>query len=59
MTTDYRNPKIAESMKVMGFVQRFGVGLQIADKELGRNGNPPLEFQFEPTYVQVTIRKRI
>jgi len=58
-TTDYRNPRIAEAMKVLGFVQRFGIGIQIADGELAKNGNPPLEFQFEPTYVQVTIRKRI
>ncbi|MEW6608453.1 MAG: RNA-binding domain-containing protein [bacterium] len=57
-TTDYRNPRIAEAMKTMGFVQHFGMGIQIADKELVRNGNPPLEFIFEPTYVQVTIRKR-
>ncbi|MDI6781096.1 MAG: ATP-binding protein [bacterium] len=57
-TTAYRNPRIAEAMKVLGFVQRFGIGIQIADKELDRNGNPPLEFQFEPEYVQVTIRKR-
>lgn len=58
-TTDYRNPRIAEAMKVMGFVQRFGVGIQIADRELAKNGNPPLAFQFESTYVQVTIRKRL
>jgi ATP-dependent DNA helicase RecG len=24
---DYRNPNIAETMKVLGFVQRFGVGI--------------------------------
>ncbi len=55
---DYRNPTIAEAMKIMGFVQRFGVGIQIAEKELAKNGNPPLEFQFEPTYTQVIIRKK-
>lgn len=58
-TPDYRNPTIAEAMKVMGFVQRFGVGIKIADKELAENGNPPLEFQFESTYTQVIIRKKI
>ena len=41
---DYRNPSIAESMKVLGFVQRFGVGIQMAQKELKNNGNPPAEF---------------
>ncbi|MEK7812372.1 MAG: ATP-binding protein [Candidatus Desantisbacteria bacterium] len=57
-TTDYRNPAIAEAMKVMGFVQRFGVGIQMADKEMAKNGNPPLEFQFEPTCINVTLRRR-
>jgi len=57
--TDYRNPRIAEAMRILGFVQQFGIGIQIADRELARNGNPPLEFQFEPTYLHVTIRKRI
>ena len=27
---DYRNRNIAEAMRVLGFVQRFGVGVQIA-----------------------------
>jgi len=41
---DYRNPHIAEAMKVLGFVQRFGVGLQIARRELAMNGNPEFEW---------------
>ncbi len=41
---DYRNPNIAESMKVMNLVQRFGVGIQMARRELSGNGNPPPEF---------------
>lgn len=57
-TTGYRNPKIAGAMKILGFAQRFGVGIQIAENELAKNGNPPLGFQFEPEYVQVTIRRR-
>jgi cellulose biosynthesis protein BcsQ len=28
--TDYRNPLVAESMKVLGYVQRFGAGIAIA-----------------------------
>lgn len=57
--TDYRNPRIAETMKRMGFVQQFGVGIQIAERELAKNGNPALEFQFKPEYLQVTIRRRV
>jgi ATP-dependent DNA helicase RecG len=44
--TDYRNPLIAEGMKVYGFVQRFGVGIQLSKKALRENGNPQPEFQF-------------
>ncbi|MBI4026694.1 MAG: putative DNA binding domain-containing protein [Verrucomicrobia bacterium] len=54
---DYRNPNLADAMKVLGLVQRFGVGIQIAQTELAKNGNPPAEFLAEPTRVVVTVRK--
>jgi ATP-dependent DNA helicase RecG len=57
--TDYRNPNLADAMKVMGFVQRFGIGIQTARKELKRNGNPDLEFQVEQTHILAIIRKRV
>ena len=53
--TDYRNPTIAEAMRQLGFVQRFGVGIATARRVLVENGNPPPNFQVEPTYVSVTI----
>jgi ATP-dependent DNA helicase RecG len=56
--TDYRNPQLAEAMKVLGYVQRFGVGIQIARQELVKNSNPRPEFQIESTYIIVTIRNR-
>ena len=56
--TDYRNPHIAEAMKNLGYVQRFGIGISLAQKELRNNGNPPAEFQAEDTYVLVILRKR-
>jgi ATP-dependent DNA helicase RecG len=56
--TDYRNPNIADAMKVLGFVQRFGVGIQTARSELNRNGNPDVEFRPEPTMVLATVRRR-
>lgn len=55
--TDYRNPLIAESMQVLGFVQRFGMGIPLATHELEQNGNPPPEFQFEPGSFLVTVRR--
>jgi ATP-dependent DNA helicase RecG len=55
--TDYRNPHLAEILKVLGYVQRFGVGLQIARDELRKNGNPPEVFDVEPSHVLVTVRR--
>jgi ATP-dependent DNA helicase RecG len=57
--TDYRNPHLAEAMKNLGYVQRFGVGIALASQELERNGNPALEFVVEDTYVLVIIRRRL
>jgi ATP-dependent DNA helicase RecG len=55
---DYRNPNLAEAMRVLGFVQRYGVGIPIARRELTKNGNPPPEFRVEPTIIGVTVRAR-
>ncbi|MFZ5763630.1 MAG: ATP-binding protein [Thermodesulfobacteriota bacterium] len=56
--TDYRNPNLAEAMKVLGFVQRFGVGIQTAQRELMANGNPPAEFDPQDNLVFVTVRRK-
>ena len=53
--TDYRNPHLAEAMKILGFVQRFGVGIQIARKELNDNGNPDPQFDVQENHILVTI----
>ena len=49
--TDYRNPSIAEAMKCLGYVQRFGLGFPLARKELEKNDNPPLEIQCSPSAI--------
>jgi ATP-dependent DNA helicase RecG len=54
---DYRNPHLAEAMKVLGYVQRFGVGIQLAQESLRKNGNPPAKFTVEDTFVHVEIRR--
>jgi ATP-dependent DNA helicase RecG len=54
--TDYRNPALAEAMYALGFVQRFGVGIAVARQALDGNGNPPLEYLREPTYVAAIVR---
>jgi ATP-dependent DNA helicase RecG len=55
--TDYRNPYLAEAMRNLGFVQKFGVGIQVAKSELQKNGNPGLEFQVEDTHVLAIVRR--
>ncbi|MFZ5787134.1 MAG: ATP-binding protein [Acidobacteriota bacterium] len=55
----YRNPVVAEAMKALGYVNRFGYGIQRAQALLLEGGNPPAEFVFEdPRAVLVIIRKR-
>ncbi|MDP3655165.1 MAG: ATP-binding protein [Rhodoferax sp.] len=54
----YRNPVIAEALKSLGFVNRFGYGVQRAQALLAENGNPPAEFEFDEHSVLVRIRKR-
>lgn len=56
--SSYRNPVIAEAMKSLGFVNRFGYGVQRAQALLLQNGNPPAEFAFDSHSVLVTIKKR-
>lgn len=53
---DYRNRNLAEAMRVLGFVQRFGVGLAIARQRLADNGNPPMELLPAQNHVLVTLR---
>jgi len=56
--TDYRNPHLAEAMKNLGYVQRFGVGIPLARRELQRNSNPPLEFIVEDAHVLAIVRRQ-
>ena len=56
--TDYRNPNVADVMRNLGYVQRFGVGIQIAQKALADNQNQPAEFQVEDHHILVIVRRR-
>ena len=56
--TAYRNPHVAEAMSNLGFVQRFGVGIATARREMEKNGNPPIEFQVNQNFVFAILRKR-
>jgi ATP-dependent DNA helicase RecG len=54
----YRNPVLAEAMRSMGYVNRYGYGIQRAKALLRENGNPPPEFEIDDKVFLVTIRKR-
>ena len=54
---DYRNPVIAEILRNLGFVNRFGSGISRAITLSVQNGNPEPEFEFHSSYSKVTIRK--
>jgi ATP-dependent DNA helicase RecG len=56
--TSYRNPIVAEAMKTLGYVNRYGRGVLRAQDVLARNGSPPAEFQFDAGFVLATIRGR-
>ena len=52
---DYRNPHLAEAMRVLSLVQRFGVGIATAQAALRDNGNPPISFQVDESMVFARI----
>jgi len=56
--TDYRNPHLADAMKTLGYVQKFGMGIALAERALENNGNPPLELEVQPSTILATIRAR-
>ena len=56
--TDYRNPVIAEAMKALGYVNKFGRGVLRAQDALEKNGSPVAEFGLERTHFLATIRRR-
>ena len=52
---DYRNPNLAEALRRLGFVQRFGVGIATAQRLLSEAGHPPATFQVTDSSVLVTL----
>ncbi len=49
--SDYRNPQLAAAFKVLGYAQRFGAGITLAQQALAKNGNPPARFEIEQNFV--------
>ena len=53
--TAYRNPNLAESMRNLGFVQRYGIGISLAKRLLREAGHPDIAFNTDTNNVLVTI----
>ncbi|MBS1590284.1 MAG: putative DNA binding domain-containing protein [Bacteroidetes bacterium] len=54
---DYRNPVIAETMKVLGYVNRFSRGVSRVNEELQDNDNGKAIFNFDLiTVFEVTVK---
>ena len=53
---EYRNPGLAEAMKALSLVQRYGTGIDQARRALASNGNPPLEYNASQHTVICTLR---
>ena len=47
LVNDYRNPIVAETMKVLGFVNRFSRGVLRVKEELKENGNGDPQFSLD------------
>jgi ATP-dependent DNA helicase RecG len=55
---DYRNPKVAEAMKTLGYVNRFGRGIARAQRFLADNQNPAAGFEVnEPAFFLAIVRE--
>lgn len=44
---DYRNPVIAEAMKILGYVNRFNRGIELVKVQLAENSNPEPDFDYD------------
>lgn len=56
--TDYRNPHFAEAMRNLGFVQRFGIGIALARREMEKNGNPSIVFKVNSSFVLAILNAK-
>ena len=55
---EYRNPGLAEAMKALELVQRYGTGVDQARRAMEKNGNPPPEYEATPYVVICTLRAK-
>ena len=54
----YRNPNLADAMRVTGLVQRYGLGIPLVRRELRANQQPPPEYAVDGHWVRCSVRAR-
>ena len=54
----YRNPNLADAMRVSGLVQRYGVGIPLARQALRENNQPEPTFEVDTHHVRCTTTIR-
>ena len=52
----YRNPNLADAMRVTGLVQRYGIGIPLVRRELRANQQAPPEYRVDGHWVRCTVR---
>ena len=55
--TSYRNEPLAEVMQRLGYVQRYGVGIALANQLMSENGNPSIEFDITDSMIRAILHK--
>ena len=53
---DYRNPTLAEAMRVLGLVQRYGFGIPAARRALRQNGQSAPAFHVQANSIRCTVQ---
>lgn len=57
--SSYRNPVLAEAMKALGYVNRYGYGIQRARAAMEKNGNAPIHFEVDDrTFLAILPRRQ-
>ena len=54
----YRNPNLAEAMRVTGLVQRYGLGIPLVRRELRANQQPPPAYRVDRHWVRCSVHAR-
>ena len=56
--SSYRNPVLAEALKALGYVNRYGYGIQRAQAAMEQNGNLPIRFEVDDRNFLAVLPRR-